>query len=656
MTVPTILEEITLLEDFDELAGSSLKALDFVAVGGGAINPVVGEKLHSRGVTLLNHFGATELGALAPIFRPEDDYDYRYLRLRTDLGLRLERLDSDNALICKLIGHPFAWDQEFELQDRLQANPLKPQSEVRILGRNDDLIVLATGEKVLPYQTEGALVQHPLIRRAVVFGNGQVEVGVIIEPASSLVESQDAFVETIWPAILKANSLVDGHACINSKALVLVKPEGKDIPLSDKGSIQRKETYATFDAEIRSIYEKVTMESDDAAVTLDMYDPRPGIRMIVQKCLPAYCRESNWGDEDDFIHLGMDSLQATRLRRILNASIRMSQLETCVLSDLPWSFIYTHPSVSRLVQALINQSTTTVTDDSSEQQTMIDLSSKYSFISPPPKEKDITVLLTGSTGNLGAHLLHVLSGSPLISRIICLARLSNHPLDSCTSALESRQRSIFDARGIVLPPEAWSKIEFLKWTPGADLLGLDAESHHQLASQVTHIFHGAWPMDFKRKLLSFEPQIKALRDILDLAVSASKLHPDRRVKVVLASSIAVVGRYGVDKSLALVPEEQLNDPMTATPMGYAQAKWVCEKIMESVHAALPNQVQTHIIRIGQVSGSRTNGFWNSAEHFPVLVKASQVIGKMPDLRGVSPPASTFFEKLTNRTDTLLAAC
>ena len=84
MTVPSILEEFTYLPDFDFTV---LARLEMVVVSGGALKPSVGDFLHSQDVTILNHFGATELGALAPIFRPEPDYDWHYLRMRADLAL-----------------------------------------------------------------------------------------------------------------------------------------------------------------------------------------------------------------------------------------------------------------------------------------------------------------------------------------------------------------------------------------------------------------------------------------------------------------------------------------------------------------------------------------------------------------------------------------
>ena len=107
MSVPSIMEDVTLLENFDA-AAITLAKLDFVAVGGGGLKLDVGNKLAVKGIRLLNQFGATELGSLAPIFRPESDYDYRYLQLRKDMRLRLEFASlHENPRSRKLIGYPF---------------------------------------------------------------------------------------------------------------------------------------------------------------------------------------------------------------------------------------------------------------------------------------------------------------------------------------------------------------------------------------------------------------------------------------------------------------------------------------------------------------------------------------------------------------------
>jgi len=633
MTVPTILEAISLLQTLDDVS-SDLAALDFIAVGGGALKPSVAQLLHSKGVNLLNHFGATELGALAPIFRPDKDYDYRYLRLRTDLGLHLERLNTDsmNKQKCKLIGYPFGWGSEFELQDVLECNPIRPDSDVRILGRSDDLLVLATGEKVQPHFIEQALEQNPLVRRAIVFGNGQFEIGILLEPVSEAIESPDQFIDHVWPSVIKTNSLVDGHAQISTRSALLIKPTHKIIPLSDKGSPQRREVYAEFEDEIKKVYENIRAEDlIEGVMLLDMEHLQDSLRSIVQACLPEHCKVGIWSDEEDFIHLGMDSLQATRLRRILNASLRRAGNN----KHLPSDFIYSHPSLTLLVQALGGNHQEPTSFESLD--TMRSLASKYAAFSQSAFARGLgnVVLLTGSTGNLGAHLLELLCKNSEVERVVCLISMRFlPPKNQSSEALAARQREALSNRGIFLAPTAWSKIEFHDWQPGADLLGLGESEYQKLARAITHIFHGAWPMDFKRRIESFEPHIKVIHDLVQLGQIAHRAWPRVKPKIMLASSIAAVGGISTEKNRVVVPEKLLDDPSSTLSMGYAKAKWVCEKVMESAYRTVGDEIDPLVVRIGQLSGSQTTGIWSTQEHIAALVKASQSAGAMPDLQGV----------------------
>jgi len=637
MTVPSILEDFTLLDDF-AAAVEVLARLKFVACGGGGLKTSVGMALESQRVTLLNHFGATELGALAPIFQPGSDYDWRYLRIRSDLGLKLEILDQDRRS-CKLVGYPFGRDCQFELQDRLEMNPLN-ESEVRILGRNDDVLVLATGEKVLPHNLEQCMEQHPSIRRAIAFGNGQPELGVLIEPIDQCVSSE-GFIETIWPSIIAANDFMDSHACISTKSAILIKPAGKGIPLSDKGSPQRNEVYRVFESEITSVYAKLEGSQTSAEVApFDFEHVEDSLRVLVRSCLPGFGRSQSSNDYEDFVNLGMDSLKATKLRRMLNASLRKSSHIFYSSRNLPSDFVYAHPSLSSLATALKDPGHGILTAEGTA-KVMRTFVSKYAMfnVASPPKRKNCVVLLTGTTGNLGAHLLAQIARLDSVTRVICMLRSETSSLPGqAPTSLETRQHDAFKDRGIQLPKEAWSKIQLLQWHIGEDFFGLGHDAIQELAAQITHIFHGAWPMDFNMKVASFEPQIKVVKDLLELARSAHRKRSCLRPRLVLASSIAVVGCYSkIASSGAVVPESPMKNPSATLPIGYAQAKWCCEKVIESARDSIPHEVEASIFRIGQLSGSQSTGFWSSREHFPALVKACQDVKAVPDLRGVSRP-------------------
>ena len=272
------------------------------------------------------------------------------------------------------------------------------------MGRNDDLLVLATGEKVLPHPLEQAMEQHPSIRRAIAFGNGQIELGILIEPISELPD-HDTFVEEIWPNVLAANKLMDSHAWISTKSAVLIKPAHKEIPLPDKGSPQRKEVYKVFEPDIAEVYSKLEGEGSPISGEIDPFDfenVEDMLRAMVQACLHTHS-ELAFSDNEDFMNLGMDSLKAVKLRRIMNASLRKSNHPIHNYRGLPSDFVYAHPSISRLPRALkepMNQAKPVA-------DTMRNMATKHGIAAASVSQETPThvVLLTGTTGHLGAHLL-----------------------------------------------------------------------------------------------------------------------------------------------------------------------------------------------------------------------------------------------------------
>lgn len=73
-------------------------------------------------------------------------------------------------------------------------------------------------------------------------------------------------------------------------------------------------------------------------------------------------------------------------------------------------------------------------------------------------------------------------------------------------------------------------------------------------------------------------------------------------------------------------------PECAVGSGYGESKWVCEQILLS--AATKSALRPIIVRVGQLSGISTNGYWNPKEWVPSLFKSSVHSGCLPDLDAV----------------------
>jgi nucleoside-diphosphate-sugar epimerase len=632
ISVPSILEEISTLPP--DQGVQALASLQFVAFGGGLLKPRVGEKLTAGGVKVLNHYGSTESGPIAPFFVPRPDYDWHYFRLRKDMNMRLERgpLLEEDVQSYTLITHPFGWETTFAFQDQLIGNPRNPTSDFSAVGRNDDLIVLSNGEKVTPRILETMLSESHLVKAAIAFGDGQLELGVIIQPSlSPAVEGgYDRFKSSIWPIVLQAGERMDAHARISSQDAIIIVPSGTLLPRSDKGSIMRKEVYKMFEAEIAAVYQALDNKVvDTSAVHLDMDNLEEDLKTMIQTRLTWRVKAEEWTIDDDFFELGMDSLQAVQLRRFILSFIPNLPTSAQKAERLPRDIIYQNPTVTQLAKALKDPAELSPNDSSIDH--LVEQFSIRADKADVARDAGAVVLMTGGTGSLGSCMLAHLASLPSIARVICLNRPSR-----ITDAY-IRQLEAFKSKCIIIDTEAWSKIEIFETDTALPLLGLKETEYTHILEQVTHVFHNAWPMDFKRKLPSFKAQFQVLQNLLGLARNAHSIRPLVRPKMLFASSIAVVGQYPRVKKETIVPEVFMEEERCSNDIGYAKAKLVCEKILERAASDHADKFEVVYVRVGQLSGSKKSGSWNTDEHIAALFRSSQAIGSLPRLEGVSSP-------------------
>lgn len=90
---------------------------------------------------------------------------------------------------------------------------------------------------------------------------------------------------------------------------------------------------------------------------------------------------------------------------------------------------------------------------------------------------------------------------------------------------------------------------------------------------MTIIIHNAWRLDFNLSLVSFEPNIKATRNLVGLALGAK--HRDL-LRFVFTSTIATAQSW--ERTKGAFPEELQLDPSTAVGTGYGESKYVCERV------------------------------------------------------------------------------
>ncbi|KAJ5918177.1 Type I Polyketide synthases (Type I PKS) [Penicillium verhagenii] len=237
------------------------------------------------------------------------------------------------------------------------------------------------------------------------------------------------------------------------------------------------------------------------------------------------------------------------------------------------------------------------------------------------------VVVTGATGSLGCHLVAKFVSLPDVTQVICLNRRSRQDP-------RSRQEQALLKKGITLPNEAAEKLCVFETDMSQSQLGLSSHDYVFLIRKVTHIVHNAWLMNAKWPIKNFEPQLRIMRNLLDFARDVSIVRPkNTKVTFQFISSIATVGHWPIWTERPSVPEERMTID-SVLPTGYGDAKYTCELMIDETLHRHPDRFRAMTVRLGQVAGSSTSGYWNPTEHLPFIIKSSQTLKALPDFDGL----------------------
>ncbi|RCI15849.1 hypothetical protein L249_1704 [Ophiocordyceps polyrhachis-furcata BCC 54312] len=247
-----------------------------------------------------------------------------------------------------------------------------------------------------------------------------------------------------------------------------------------------------------------------------------------------------------------------------------------------------------------------------------------------PREDEKVVLVTGASGSLGGHLVYHMAQLPDVKTVVCLNRENKEEP-------YVRQQKAMRGKGIRFPEALKHKLVVLQTDSAKPMFGLSTSVYEGLVNTVTHLIHNAWPMSAKRPLSGFESQFQVMRNLIDFGCHVSSRRPSSfQFSFQMVSSIGVVGHYGLatasDKTRIMVPEKGVGID-SVLPNGYGDAKWGCERMLDETLHNHPNRFRTMVVRLGQIAGSKTSGYWNPMEHFGFLIKSSQTLNALPDVDG-----------------------
>ena len=620
---PTIFEQLVQEPEGLEQA----KRLDFLLYAGGPLSTSTGDLL-SQVTDVCQFYGSTETGTIQALV-PQREH-WASLEWHPSVGVDMQPSE-DDAFELVLRRNPklqgirslacnFPDVDVWHTRDLFRPESDKPNMW-RFHGRRDDIIVLSNGAKFNPVPSEAIIAGHHLLSAALIVGFGRFQAALLIEPKIESGIEKDSLIKAVWPTIETANAQAPGHARI-IRSMIAVANSNKRFERASKGTVVRKATTEKFVPEIEALYSKNDMEV--SGPRLGAKDSLEAIHKYVRACIDFSFLVPNLEDVDDLYVLGLDSLKSLEIVGLLKSGMNTSDI-----SWLSAQTLYMNPtihSLSSTIHKRLSQDEKSLDeDDSSEQLRAMNMASfvhKYTQDLPQTHEKKswspstsgLNVVLTGSTGSLGTHLLLALLDDVKTSKIYCL----NRSVDA-----REKQTERFRQLGVRhnLDP---SRVDFITADFSQSKLGLTELQFEELTSSVDIIIHNAWKVDFNHSLESFEPvHLRGVRNLVDWSNSSS-----RRPHIIYISSISSAGNRQNYPAGAEVAETPTSKHQNAQKMGYAESKNVAECILDIANKK--SGVPVSILRIGQIAGPvKVPGTWNKDEWFPSLIKSSQSLGCVP---------------------------
>ncbi|KAL2827184.1 hypothetical protein BDW59DRAFT_171478 [Aspergillus cavernicola] len=595
---------------------ANLKAVMF---GGSPCPDSLGDLLVENGVYLISHYGSTETGQLMTSMRPREDKQWDWLRPSEAVKkfLRFEERFPGVYESVVLDGWPSKVmsnrpDGAYATKDLFTKHP--DMEAYKYYSRLDDTITLVNGEKVIPLDLEGRVRQLSVVADALVFGVGKSSIGLAVvraPDAASMTDEQ--IVDAIWPAVEEAHETLPAYGQL-SKSMVRALPADTPYARTDKGTVIRQAFYRDYSGLIEASYE--AEDTVTGTLLLSEEELKVFLRKQLLDIVPTKDPNDFTGDAD-FFSLGMDSLQATQLRSVLIKTVNTKG------HKLGLNVAFEHPTINSLARYLYSLSCGTAEEEVSIEDQMNSLIWKYSnfdqHIPCPNGLSGRYIVVTGSTGSLGCHVVAKLSALPGVQKVYCFVRASS-PIDAYGRLLESlRARRVYDT----LSTSAKKKLIALPSDLSVPTLGLGITTYNTLTSELTDIIHCAWSVNFNLHLSSFEmDNIAGLKNLINLSLKARRPAP---ATLNFCSSISAVVRSKEPS----IPESLPEKLSYAQGMGYAQSKLVAEHLC--INATKQTCLRARVLRIGQVIGDTNHGIWNTTEAIPLMIQAATTIGALPKL-------------------------
>lgn len=623
--VPVMVEEIS---NSPELLNHISSNIDRICYSGGDLPRGCGDRVASE-VELIAFYGTTEFASLAlltPKTKTPDDWKYVTFHPQASVEFRQYAEEMHELVIVR---HPdyrhhqptfatFPDKHEYHTKDLFLPHPSKPNLWTHC-GRSDDIVVFLTGEKTNPVPYEQVVfARHTEIRGILLVGSQKFQAALLVELTNEEhVASIDKkiLVRRFWPSIELANQSCPDHARVALTHVWFTDPK-RPMTRSPKGTIQRAATLKEYADDIDFWYQQAESDLGEAS------NGRPLARHDTPALKEFIRNEARlatgivFQDTENFFISGMQSLQAL----LLSQSIKTT------LGDPTFAVgtVYGSPSICQLVasiqahaeaasgQVLPAQLQDEIQSVLSRFSAELDVLTPLGLLTADCSSgSGLHILLTGSTGSLGAHVLDDLLVRPDVAHVYCLNRAEDGGLAQ-QLARARRAKSATEYH-----PD---KVSFLRADMSKPDLGLESSILSRLGACIDSCIHNAWSVNFNTPLSAFEPQIKGVINLMRFCYAAAK-----RPHISFLSSVSAINNL----SGSAFPEAVVDEPSAPSAMGYGASKYIAEHLLNYGSGRLG--LHARILRVGQVAGpvGVSRAEWSQNEWVPSLVKSSHYVEALP---------------------------
>jgi thioester reductase-like protein/amino acid adenylation domain-containing protein len=317
------------------------------------------------------------------------------------------------------------------------------------------------------------------------------------------------------------------------------------------------------------------------------------------------------GPDDNFFDFGGHSLLAVELT---------VAIETVFSQVLHAKEIYAHPTVSALLAFMGGQSPVaprtpiSLVDEAKLDAVIADQVESVGSDRIAMLPDAQAVFITGATGFLGAFLLRqLIDTTPATVPLHCLVRADDAqaPIDRIRENL--RHYGLWDT-------DLTARVTALSGDLSQPQLGLTDAQWQRLASDVSMIFHCASLVNYVYPYEVIKPHtVDGTQEILRLASL------DRAKPVFYVSTNGV---FPTEQGGTFPEAPQIDPYASHLTSGYAQAKWVAEKLVwEAVERGLP----ACVLRPGNIGHHSATGAANPNDFQVMIMQACARTGLAPEV-------------------------